>query len=141
MRRAQGNLAGALESYEAGLAILERLAAADPGNSEWQRDLEVSHERVGDIAVFQDDHDRAREHFRKALAIAQRLAESDPSNSLWAASQTVPLWRLVRLGDQPEERLRRALRVLKGLQEEGRLDAHYSAFIPDLESELAKISK
>ena len=42
MRVAQGNLAGALESYEAGLAIRERLAAADPGNTEWQRDLAMS---------------------------------------------------------------------------------------------------
>ena len=33
MRVAQGDLAGALEAYEAGLAIRQRLASADPGNA------------------------------------------------------------------------------------------------------------
>ena len=36
---AQGNLAEALTSYRKGLAIIERLAKADPDNIGWQRDL------------------------------------------------------------------------------------------------------
>ena len=36
---AQGNLAEALTSYRKGLAIIERLAKADPDNTGWQRDL------------------------------------------------------------------------------------------------------
>ena len=42
MRVRQGNLPEALKAYQAGLAIAERLARADPGNAEWQRDLSVS---------------------------------------------------------------------------------------------------
>ena len=38
---AQGDLAGALKSYRDSLAIIERLAQSDPGNSRWQRDLSV----------------------------------------------------------------------------------------------------
>ena len=38
---AQGDLPAALTSYQASLAISERLAAADPGNAGWQRDLSV----------------------------------------------------------------------------------------------------
>ncbi len=37
--RAQGNLAAALDSYKAALAIRERLVIADPGNAAWQSDL------------------------------------------------------------------------------------------------------
>ena len=42
---AQGQLADALTAYRASLAICERLAAADPSNAGWQRDLSVSHEQ------------------------------------------------------------------------------------------------
>jgi hypothetical protein len=37
VQRAQGDLAAALTSYQASLAIRERLAKADPGNAGWQR--------------------------------------------------------------------------------------------------------
>ena len=39
---AQGNLPGAFDAYQASLAIRERLAAQDPQNAGWQRDLAVS---------------------------------------------------------------------------------------------------
>ena len=52
---AQGDLAGALAAYEAGLAIAERLAAADPGNAGWQRDLSVSRNKLGDVRRAQGD--------------------------------------------------------------------------------------
>jgi hypothetical protein len=35
------------------LAIAERLAKADPGNADWQRDLSVSHNTIGDVQVEQ----------------------------------------------------------------------------------------
>jgi hypothetical protein len=46
---ARGNLAPALDSYRASLAIAERLARADPGNAGWQRDLWVSLWRLARI--------------------------------------------------------------------------------------------
>ena len=39
MQQVQGDLAAALTSYQADLAIAERLTKTDPGNAEWQRDL------------------------------------------------------------------------------------------------------
>jgi tetratricopeptide (TPR) repeat protein len=47
VQMAQGDLPGALKSYSDGLAIAERLAKSDPGNTEWQRDLSVSYNFVG----------------------------------------------------------------------------------------------
>ena len=44
---AQGNLPEALTSYQASLAIADRLAKSDPDNAGCQNDLSVSYDRVG----------------------------------------------------------------------------------------------
>ena len=41
VQSARGNLDGALEADQDSLAIAEKLAAQDPGNALWQRDLIV----------------------------------------------------------------------------------------------------
>jgi hypothetical protein len=48
-QRKQGDLAGALKSFRNSLTISERLAQSDPGNAEWQRDLSVSYNTVGQL--------------------------------------------------------------------------------------------
>jgi hypothetical protein len=45
VQEAQGDLAGALKSYNDGLAVFERLAKSGPGNAGWQRNLSVSYRR------------------------------------------------------------------------------------------------
>jgi hypothetical protein len=52
---AAGDSAGAQEHYQAGLEIFERLAAADPGSAQAQRDLSVSHHNLGDLAMRAGD--------------------------------------------------------------------------------------
>jgi hypothetical protein len=47
----RGNLVAALTSYQASLAIAARLAEADPDNAGWQRDLSVSHNKIGDVQM------------------------------------------------------------------------------------------
>ena len=49
VQSARGNLEAALQAYQDGLAIREKLAAQDPSNTGWQRDLSVSFERIGDV--------------------------------------------------------------------------------------------
>ena len=44
-----GNLDAALKAYQESLAIAEKLAAQDPSNAEWQRDLSVSFSKIGDV--------------------------------------------------------------------------------------------
>jgi hypothetical protein len=48
---AQGNLTGALQSYQDSLAIRERLAKSDPSNADWQGDLSASYEGIGDVQI------------------------------------------------------------------------------------------
>ena len=71
MRRAQGDLGRALQAYEARLAIAERLAAGDPGNAGWQRNLSISHEKIGDVRVDQGDLGGALQAYEAGLAIAE----------------------------------------------------------------------
>ena len=81
----QGNLTAALESYQASLAIRERLARADPGNAGWQRDLSVSHEKIGDVLRAQGNLTAALESYQASLAIAERLARRRPGQCRLAA--------------------------------------------------------
>ena len=74
---------GALESYQADLAIADRLATSDPGNAGWQRDLSVSYIKIGDVQVDQGDLAGALKSYRDSLAIRDRLTKSDPDNAGW----------------------------------------------------------
>ena len=56
-----------------GLAILERLAAADRNNTEWQGNLSVSYDRVGNVLAAQGKLEEALKAYRDSLAIMERL--------------------------------------------------------------------
>ncbi len=103
MQVAQGDLAGALKSYRDSLAIGDRLAKSDPGNADWQRDLSVSYNKVGDVQVAQGDLAGALKSYRDSLAIADRLAKSDPGNAGWQRDLSVSYAKLAsafrRAGD------------------------------------------
>ena len=64
-------------------------AAADPANTQWQRDLSVSHNKLGDIAVAAGDLTTARTSYQAGLDIAQRLAAADPANTQWQRDLSV----------------------------------------------------
>jgi tetratricopeptide (TPR) repeat protein len=81
--RAQGDLAAALSAYRDALGITQRLVAADPSNAQCQRNLGVSHQRLGDVLMAQGDLAAALAAYRDALVIAQRLVAADPSNADW----------------------------------------------------------
>ena len=76
--------------------IAQALAARDPGNTQWQRDLSVSHNKIGDVLVAQGDLPAALAAFRTGLDIAQALAARDPSNTQWQRDLSVSH---VKLGD------------------------------------------
>ena len=66
-----------------------RLAAADPANTGWQRDLSVSHNKLGDVAAAAGDLTAARGHYQAGLDIAARLAAADPANTEWQRDLSV----------------------------------------------------
>jgi autotransporter strand-loop-strand O-heptosyltransferase len=69
---AQGDLQGAIDEHRASLAIVERLAAANPKNNEFQRDLAWCHTKIAELLKAQGRVADARTNERVALAIANR---------------------------------------------------------------------
>jgi tetratricopeptide (TPR) repeat protein len=82
--------------FQATGRMFKELAAADPDNAGWQRDLAVSHIRFGDVLTAQGNLSGALAAFQASHAIAERLAAADPSN---AASQDDFAVSHSRLGD------------------------------------------
>ncbi len=63
----------------------------------WQRDLSVSLNRLGDLAVAQGDLAASARYFAQDMAIAERLAASDPANTEWQRDLSVSLNKLGEL--------------------------------------------
>ena len=61
---AQGDLTGALSYYKSGSQIADAASRAEPNNAEWQRDLAVVDERVGDVLVGQGNLADAHKSFK-----------------------------------------------------------------------------
>jgi tetratricopeptide (TPR) repeat protein len=80
-----------------GLAIAERLAAADATNTGWQRDLSVGHNQVGYVLEAQGDLAGALTAYRAAVAIRERLAAADATNAVWQRDLSVSHERVGRV--------------------------------------------
>src|SRR5262249_56059907 len=81
---AQGAADQALASYRASLAVLERLAASDPGNSVGQRDVAVTHSKIAAACEKLGDIAQALTAVRAARAIMAALAAAAPGNAQYA---------------------------------------------------------
>jgi tetratricopeptide (TPR) repeat protein len=133
----QGDLAGALASYRKALGIAETLAARDPANTDWQRDLSVSYEKIGNVQLEQGDLAGALASYRKTLGIAETLAARDPANAEWQRDLIVSL---VTLGKTSREKtyLVRALKIAVSLQEAGKLVPADEWMVDDLKKAVAQ---
>ncbi len=104
----KGDLPAARASYTAGLKIRETLAARDPENTQWQRDLSISHEKLGNIATAQGDLPAARASYTAQLKIAETLAARDPENTEWQRDVALSFSKLATIaeieGDEGEAR-------------------------------------
>ena len=90
VRLAQGNLAEALESYNASLAIIDHLAKIDLDNvTVWQRDLAVDHSRIGAVLLSQGKQGEALQSYRRAIEFAEAIVKADPSNTGWLRDLSV----------------------------------------------------
>ncbi|MCL4201144.1 MAG: tetratricopeptide repeat protein, partial [Pirellulaceae bacterium] len=101
----------------------ERLAQAEPDRADYQRDLSVLHNKVGDLYRALGQGEPAREAYVKSLAIAERLAQAEPDRADYQRDLVVSLWRLGQADAAGGEvHLRRAFDILTSLQESGRLN-------------------
>jgi hypothetical protein len=80
---AQGDLTAALISYQASLAIRDRLAKTDPGNAGWQRDLAVSYEHLAYAYLKADQPMKAADTLAAGRAIVAQLVAQFPDWPQW----------------------------------------------------------
>jgi tetratricopeptide (TPR) repeat protein len=78
-----GNLLRALDAYHAAMAIRKGLCGRDPDNTDWLRDLSVSHYLIADVFEIEEKLNDALGHLEACFIIAQKLASIDPDNSTW----------------------------------------------------------
>jgi tetratricopeptide (TPR) repeat protein len=81
--------ADAQRHYEEAHRRALHLTELDPGNTGWQRDLSVSYEKLGNVAVAQGQLDQAARAYGDGLTIAKKLAASDPGNTQWQRDLSV----------------------------------------------------
>ena len=77
----RGDLGVAKATYREAGAVAEAASKSSPSDLQWQRDLSVSYDRVGDVLVAQGNLPDALKAFRDSLAIRERLAKADPGNA------------------------------------------------------------
>ena len=84
-----GDLRAATRQLRAIHVRVQARAAGDPANTGWQRDLSISHERLGDVAMAAGDLEAARAAYQTRQDIAARLAAADPANTDWQRELSV----------------------------------------------------
>ena len=80
---AQGKLDEALDAYRDDLAIVERLAAANRSNAQWQGDLAIGHAK---LALVYERQGRITDALRELILgrdIAAALVAITPGNAQW----------------------------------------------------------
>ncbi len=79
-QRSLGRPEAAAQAYRRAFAIAVALAAETPASLEFQRDLSVSHQKLGMLAADAGDREEARQQFLAARAIRERLAAIAPGD-------------------------------------------------------------
>ena len=130
-----GDNEAAIDRYQQLLKLTMKLVEAEPDNTEWQRDLSVSHNKVGDMHQANGDGVSALKAYEDGLAIAKRLVELDPSVVEWQTDLAVSYYKLSQV--QPhkaKQLLTEALTILRKLHAGNKLDHEKQGWIPILES-------
>ena len=84
-----GDLPAATRQLHAIHQQIQTRAAANPANTQWQYDLSISHNRLGDVAIAAGDLTAARANYQASQDIRTRLAAADPANTQWQRDLSV----------------------------------------------------
>jgi tetratricopeptide (TPR) repeat protein len=133
----QDRVGESLEKLATSLNLRQTIASSDPMNREWQRDLAVGMAHFGDLLALRGDRQGSLERYHSSLAIRERLAATDPNNPNWQIDLVLDLRRLAELGDDPRQKLTRALDIARRLAAEGRLPAELADWPNAIEKKLA----
>src|SRR5205814_799277 len=113
-----------LEGYREALKISQRLAREFPKDTEAQRDLSISLERIGDVLLFQGDLQLASEKYRESLEITQRLADDGDNQAHFdltiAFNKSGDVFLLLGQGQQALDQFRKGHKIRQQLAEADR---------------------
>jgi hypothetical protein len=88
----------------------------------WQRDLWVSHSKIGNVQVAQWDFAGALTSYRDSLAIVEHLARFDPGNARWQHDLSVSYEHLGDIFRRTRERTEALDALRKGPRYHGEID-------------------
>ena len=129
-----GDNVGALKQYRNLQQHIMKLVEAEPENTEWQRNLSVSFDRVGDMHKAKGDGVSALKAYEESLTIRKTLAKLNPDLVQWQTDLVVSYFKLSKIKtDRSQDLLGEALVILKRLNSENRLDHQKKGWIPILE--------
>ncbi|MGD9755542.1 MAG: CHAT domain-containing protein, partial [Acidimicrobiia bacterium] len=93
----------AVTRYQDMAHAAKQLAEAEPNRTDYQRDLSISYNRLGDLMVAVGDGEQAARYFNDSLTIRRRLAEAEPNRTDYQRDLSVSNNRLgdlkVAVGD------------------------------------------
>ena len=83
--------------------LTERVERMLSGNTTYARDLSISYERLGDLAVQSGQGEQAQALYRQGLTIRERLAQAEPGNTTYARDLSISYERLGATARDAEE--------------------------------------
>ena len=120
---------------------MERLAKAEPERADYQRDLSVSYNKMGDLFSALGQGEDARQAFAKALAIRERLAKAEPDRADYQRDLIVSCVKMSEIDpERAPEYLSRALAIARALQDRGRFMPADAGMVDDLARRLAALA-
>jgi tetratricopeptide (TPR) repeat protein len=96
----RGRLPDAGRDFVQAKGLAERLIGLEPDNRDWQRNIGLCLERIGDTKAAQGDLAGALADYGQSLATAERLAAADPSNADWQRDLAVSHYKLGGIADR-----------------------------------------
>jgi tetratricopeptide (TPR) repeat protein len=132
----------AVAELDRSLPTWERLAEANPGRLELQRDVAICLQRLGDARAESGELDAALEAYERSAAISSRIAAVATTNVAWLRDVVVSCYKLAlihhRRGEEAQARdqLLRCRHVLQRMVAAGvRLDPAMGHLLSQLEAE------
>ncbi|MGZ8396702.1 MAG: hypothetical protein ACXW3X_09325, partial [Rhodoplanes sp.] len=116
-------------------------AEKDQRNVGLQRDIAVSHNKIGDALAAQGATDDALKSYRAGLAIRERLVAQDPANAQLQWDLLVLQWRLASSGDDPAKRFGMIVSTMRDLAAKRQLSVDQARWLSAAEQELARVRR
>jgi len=115
----------AWKAYQASLKIRQSLVKRDSDNTQWQRDVYVSYNKLGDLAMKREYWEETVQNYEAGLAIAKRLAACDLTNTVWQRDLSEFYRELADLAEKQNrpadarKHQEQAVDVLTGIEQRG----------------------